>query len=81
MYEYLLVIKYIIGYRGNNKFVLKVYFWNNDKKVKEFFKICCFDDIYIEFVYVRKIKKKLKEVENMKKYEIDVFVIDVLIMN
>lgn len=59
------MIKYIIGYIGNNKFVLKVYFWNDDEKIKEFFKICSFDDIYIEFVYVRKIEKKLKEIENI----------------
>lgn len=57
------MIKYIIGYKGNDK-MLKVYFWNDDEKIKEFFKICWFDDIKIEFV-VRKIEKKLKEIENI----------------
>lgn len=38
LHEYPSVIKYIIGHRGNNKPVLKVYLRNDDEKAKEFFK-------------------------------------------
>lgn len=81
LHEYPSVIKYIIGHRGNNKPVLKVYLRNDDEKAKEFFKTCCFDDTHIEFVHVRKTEKKSKEVENMKKYETDAPAIDAPTMN
>lgn len=81
LHEYPSVIKYIIGHRGNNKPVLKVYLRNDDEKAKEFFKTCCSDDTHIEFVHVRKTKKKSKEVENMKKYETDAPAIDAPTMN
>lgn len=67
---YLFIIKYIIGYKDcdDKKWVVKVYFYGDNKKVENFFKECCkiFIDIYFEFVNVERLKGGNKEVEELK---------------
>lgn len=79
LHKYPSVIKYIIGYKGNDK-MLKVYLRNDDEKTKEFFKTCWSDDTKIEFV-VRKTEKKSKEIENIQKCETYAPPIDAPTMN
>lgn len=77
--NYLFVIKFMIGYRGDKKLVLKVYFWNDDKNVELFFKNCCLNDILIECVY-KKIKEMFDKIKIIRLYEEEVFVIDMYII-
>lgn len=69
---------YIVGYRGNRRLVVKVFLRNGNKEDKLYFKISCvvMEDIEFEFVNVEEI---VEEVENLKEYEREVFVVDKVI--
>lgn len=68
MCEYLFIVRYIVGYRGNRRLVVKVFLRNGSDKDKLFFKICCvvMEDIEFEFVNVEKLKELVLEVEKLK---------------
>lgn len=75
LYEYLFIIKYLVGYRYEEE-VVKVYFLSDDERVKIFFKDNCkvLKEIYFEFINVEELKVK-EEDEKNEDYERKVFVV------
>lgn len=51
MLNYLLIVKFIVGYKGDRKFVVKVFICGDEEMIKLFFISCCnvLKDIKFEF--------------------------------
>lgn len=79
LYEYLFIIKYLVGYRYKKE-VVKVYFLRDDDRVKYFFMDNCkvLKEIYFEFINVEEWKVKKEDEEN-EDYNRKVFVVVELI--
>lgn len=72
MLNYWLIIKFIVGYKGDKKFVVKVFICDDEEMIKLFFISCCKNLEYVmfEFENVKDLNRIYDDNEKM------IFVLD-----